>query len=122
MNISGLQVGSFKLAAPAVISTLWAVNDLSTMLLMERFYQEHLQEGLDIASALSQAQTWLRDVSAEELSKRFANEEEAFFSQTRMQMPIVTASEYFSRFASQIPQYRPFAHPYYWAAFTFSGS
>lgn len=37
-------------------------------------------------------------------------------------MPIEAASEYFSRFASQPPEHRPFGHPYYWAAFTFSGA
>lgn len=116
----GLPAGFMQAGTPAVISTLWAVNDLSTMLLMERFYQGHLQEGLDIPGALRRAQTWLRDATAGSLAERFASEEESLLSQTRM--PIEAASEYFSRFASQIPENRPFAHPYYWAAFTFSGA
>jgi CHAT domain-containing protein len=66
-----LPAGFMQAGAPAVIGTLWAVNDLSTMLLMERFYQLHLQGGLDIPRALLEAQIWLRDVSAGSLAERF---------------------------------------------------
>jgi CHAT domain-containing protein len=82
----GLPAGFLQAGAPAVLSTLWPVNDLSTMLLIERFYQRHLQAGEDFPSALRHAQRWLRSVTAGE------------------------------------PTQRPFAHPYYWAAFTFAGA
>jgi len=90
----GLPAGFLQAGAPAVISTLWAVNDLSTMLLMERFYQLHLH-GQELPEALQQAQIWLRNVTAGELARRFA---------------------------VQGPAQRPFAHPFHWAAFTFSGA
>lgn len=95
----GLQAGFLQAGAPAVVSTLRAVNDLSTMLLMERFYQLHLNDRLDLPEALRQAQRWLRDVTAGELAHRFAGEEDALLSSTRM--PIETASESFARFAAQ---------------------
>lgn len=38
----GLQAGLLQAGAPTVVSTLWPVDDLSTMLLMERFYQNLL--------------------------------------------------------------------------------
>ena len=117
----GLPAGFLQAGAPAVISTLWSVNDLSTMLLMEHFYQLHLNDGFAIAEALQQAQTWLRDVTAGELAKRFAEEEEAVLSATTA-MTIEIASEAFTRFAALDPAYRPFSHPYYWAAFMFSGA
>jgi CHAT domain-containing protein len=70
----GLPAGFLQAGAPGVISTLWAVNDLSTMLLMERFYQNHLRGEMGIAEALRTAQLWLRDVTAGELKERFAAE------------------------------------------------
>jgi CHAT domain-containing protein len=117
----GLPAGFLHAGAPAVVSTLWAVNDLSTMLLMERFYHLHLNEGLAIPDALRKAQIWLRNVTAAELTKRFAEEEEVALA-GNARMPIETASELFARFAALDPADRLFAHPFYWAAFTFSGA
>ncbi len=121
----GLPAGFLQAGAPAVLSTLWEVNDLSTMLLMDRFYQLHLRDKLEIPHALRQAQIWLREITARELAQRFADEEEkALNAHTRM--CIETASDYFTCFADLAAchgrEYRPYAHPYYWAAFTFSGA
>lgn len=53
-------VRAFMLAgAPAVVATLWRVDERSTRLLMERFYRE-LSSGVDAATALHRAQIHLR--------------------------------------------------------------
>ncbi len=112
-------MGFLQAGAPGVVSTLWAVNDLSTMLLMERFYRYHLKDEMPPAAALRQAQLWLRDVTAGELYERFDAESEDLINRFRMSAGFV--SEQVDRFAAPNPDDRPFAHPFYWAAFTFSG-
>jgi CHAT domain-containing protein/tetratricopeptide (TPR) repeat protein len=115
----GLPAGFLQAGAPAVISTLWAVDDLSTMLLMEHFYQVHLHDHVPPAAALRQAQRWLRDLTADHLRQRFAAEREALLT-TRMPGDVVSAQ--YRRFATLDPDERPFAHPFYWAAFIFNGA
>ena len=44
----GPPAGFLQAGAPAVVSTLWPVSDLSTMLLIERFYQLHIKDGQDL--------------------------------------------------------------------------
>ena len=58
-----------------MVGTLWPVDDLSTMLLMVRFYRYRLRgdeetgEGpMTPAAAMRRAQLWLRDVTAGELA------------------------------------------------------
>jgi CHAT domain-containing protein len=50
-----------------VLSTLWAVDDLSTTLLMERFYRGHLEDRRTPAVALRGAQICLRGATAGDL-------------------------------------------------------
>ncbi|MEW5959248.1 MAG: CHAT domain-containing protein [Chloroflexota bacterium] len=54
-EVVGLTRAFFFAGTPAVIASLWNVNDQSTGVLMERFYT-HLQAGLPKAEALRQAQ------------------------------------------------------------------
>jgi len=115
----GLPAGFLQAGAPAVLSTLWPVNDLSTMLLMKRFYRGHLHDGLAPAPALRTAQRWLRDVTNEELSELFETYREA--APDRPRLAYETAKEHFVRYTLADPKARPFSHPYYWGAFTFSG-
>lgn len=59
----GFPAGFLQAGAPAVISSLWTVDDKSTSLLMERFYRNHLEKGMSLAKALREAQLWLRDMT-----------------------------------------------------------
>lgn len=58
----GLPSGFLYAGSANVVSSLWAVSDLSTTLLMIKFYQ-NLKETESVSIALNQAQQWLRQVT-----------------------------------------------------------
>jgi CHAT domain-containing protein len=70
----GLASGFIMAGAPAVVSSLWRVNDLATSLLMEKFYSILLERRgsekgtpkVVIAEALCKAQSWVRELTKEE--------------------------------------------------------
>jgi CHAT domain-containing protein len=115
----GLPAGFLQAGAPAVISTLWQVDDLSTMLLMGRFYYAHLRERLAPAAALRAVQLWLRDSTAGEM--RLAERWYEVYKTTADPNRAVRAIKA-KKTCELHPDTRPFRHPYYWAPFTLSGA
>jgi CHAT domain-containing protein/tetratricopeptide (TPR) repeat protein len=63
----GLACGFLQAGAAGVIATLWPVDDLSTTLLMGRFYEGYVGERLTPSAALRAAQLWLRDASRDDV-------------------------------------------------------
>jgi CHAT domain-containing protein len=101
-----LPSGFLYAGSPSVVSSLWKVNDLSTALLMIKFYQ-NLNSGSTVALALNQAQTWLRDATKEQLE------------QWASQLPLDDEQEMqlMAFFYKLQPNSKPFESPYHWAAF-----
>jgi len=90
-----------------VISSLWPVSDLSTAILMERFYRLWREEGLAPAHALRQAQQWLRDATTAELG--LADRHERLFQASgRRDRQAFRAMRLYKAY----PDDKPFAHPY----------
>lgn len=121
----GLPAGFLLAGAPAVVASLWTVNDLSTALLIRHFYLCHLHgdpdrpdEGsLSLASALCRAQQWLRDVTAGKLAAHFEAE-----SLKPTYLSYAYALDLLMHFDQKYdPDSRPFCHPVFWAPFTISG-
>src|SRR5437868_15535210 len=55
------------LGAAGVLGTLWPVDDRATALLIAKFYELHLGQGLAPPAALKRAQAWLREATRAEL-------------------------------------------------------
>jgi CHAT domain-containing protein len=108
----GLATGFLQVGAAAVVSTLWDVSDLSTMLLMEQFYKNHLR-GMGLPEALQKAQLWLRELTAQEVAEYMEAEQLEMSSN-----PMATIRH---RFILMAPDSRPFAPPFYWAGFVLTG-
>lgn len=102
----------------SVCLSLWEVKDVSTALLMGRFYQNLLgkREGLKApmskAAALDEAKRWLRTLPRAEVAK-VAAALTGGESRGHTELPAAAAGEK--------PGDCPFAHPHYWAAFILTG-
>ncbi|MEG4532377.1 CHAT domain-containing tetratricopeptide repeat protein [Microcoleus sp. D2_18a_D3] len=103
-----LPSGFLVAGSPSVVSSLWAVNDLSTAFLMIKFY-ENLQDSQTyptVAVALNKAQIWLRDATKKELYRWMS------------QLPDPVSRRKLLKWIKSIEaETKPFESPYYWAAF-----
>jgi hypothetical protein len=108
----------------AVLLTLWQVDDTATALLMDRFYKNLLgkredgAKALPKAEALREAKQWLRSLTAKEALDRLGVITQGVVRgprPARQEMRPVPRPE------NAPPDYRPYAHPRYWAAFILIG-
>jgi CHAT domain-containing protein len=108
----GLPAGFMLAGVPCVVSSLWSVPDISTAILMERFYSNHIVKGMDIPHALQDAQLWVRNLTAKQVadyvekcyhSGKWEGKRKEFIEQYR---------ERCLRFAEKSPGEKPFQHPY----------
>jgi tetratricopeptide (TPR) repeat protein len=115
----GLPAAFHQAGAPAVSSTLWAVDDLVTMLLMEQFYRAHRGRGLAPPAAMREAQLWLRKATNLSLADQMSE----FKTLQNCPATSALARRLFREFTlAPVHVPPPFAHPFYWAAFVFSGA
>jgi CHAT domain-containing protein len=95
-EVVSLPAGLLQVGVAGVVASLWSVDDLSTMLLLSKFYELWRTENKDPSEALRQAQIWLRDSTAGDIA-----------NSRGLYTP--TPDEHF------------YAHPFYWAAFNYTG-
>lgn len=112
---------SFLIAGvPTVLASLYPVENISTALLMHRFYQYHLGDPRENIAprppddALREAQTWLRELTYAELKAYLVPKlddslEEVWVDLLGLEKR-VQANE------------RPFENPYFWAGFVLAGA
>jgi CHAT domain-containing protein/tetratricopeptide (TPR) repeat protein len=95
----GLTFGFLKAGARNVLTSLWLVNDFSTMLLMRFFYTEYMINKKTPAVSITLAQRKLRDITNSELAEMLADKYDPCSD----------------------PFERPFSDPYHWGAFHLYG-
>ncbi|HEX8291994.1 MAG TPA: CHAT domain-containing protein [Pyrinomonadaceae bacterium] len=100
-------------------ASLWAVTDVSTALLMESFYKLWREDGQPPPIALREAQRRLRDAKASDLARRFREERDR--PAPSAGLPRQQATSVWRWLEGFDPDERPFAHPFYWAAFGYTG-
>lgn len=135
-EVVGISAAFLQAGVAGVIATLWNVDDRATYLLMSRFAQLYFgsQGRLSPASALAQAQHWLREeatyqvLTTNPLLSIPAVSEEASISGERGQevsykqrQALQDIRDHFLEIAQADPHGLPFADPQYWAAFIVSG-
>ena len=62
-EVIGLPTALLQAGATAVIGTMWAIDDLTTVLLIDRFYSLWQRQAHSPCEALRRAQQWLRDTT-----------------------------------------------------------
>jgi tetratricopeptide (TPR) repeat protein len=108
----------------SVCLTLWQVDDTATALLMDRFYRNLLgkrEDGakpLPKAEALREAKQWLRSLTAAEALNRLGVLTRGV---VRGERPARDEMRGVPRPKDSAKDYRPYAHPRYWAAFILIG-
>jgi CHAT domain-containing protein len=117
-EVVSLPIGMLQAGVAGVAASLWSVADISTMMLMARFYDLWRKEGLELPEALRQAQQWVRDTTNGEKVVYFKTLLPEF---STSKMAAETADALYKQVIRKRPDARDFAHPFYWAAFTYTG-
>ena len=124
-EVQGLHTAFLIARAPTVVGSLWSVSDLSTALLMKRFHDNLYERGLGKVTALREAQRWLRDLSLVEIEQLISDKQvelEKVGARERLtKMNLVTSRFNIKALAAEYDG-KPFAHPYWWAAFQCVGA
>jgi CHAT domain-containing protein len=143
----GLPAAFMQIGATGVLASLWQVDDLATALLIAKFYESHFN-GLAPPAALRRAQSWLRTATKAELIAWAKSAARAAKLDPRklaeLKDSLMSRNRADSRFGSiwrTLHDHRgtpasvqgapaqhqddlqspPFAHPYYWGGFVYTG-
>jgi len=120
-EVVSFAAGWLQAGVAGIVASLWSVHELSTALLMVRFYDYWREEQLDPVEALRQAQIWVRDTTNKEKVDYFARKHTALSlvnpkaGFAAMHLKATIAYHHFQE------EDRDFEHPYHWAAFGFTG-
>jgi hypothetical protein len=122
-GLLGFAFAFLQKGARSVVLSRWKVDDAATALLMLRFYEnllgkrKNLAQPLGRAEALQEATTWLRMLPRKEAETLVAS-----LTHGEIRGTLRPALKRKPDAKAKVPPGdRPYAHPYYWAAFVLVG-
>jgi len=115
-EVVSLPAALMQAGVDGVVGSLWSVPDISTMMLMARFYDYWKGDGMTPPYALRAAQQWVRDTSIEGKQEYYKTHLPEFSSAARMAES--AADQLFKAVALSDVD---FSHPFHWAAFSYVG-
>ncbi|MCC3446297.1 MAG: CHAT domain-containing protein [Oscillatoriales cyanobacterium] len=112
----GLPFGFLLAGSPSIVSTLWEVDQVTSTLLLMRFYEN--LESMSTVTALNEAQQWLRNMTSEGLEvllKDLKPQIDEIFDR----LPLKERTRYVNAplKGAQNRKPFPFVEPHYWSGF-----
>jgi CHAT domain-containing protein len=115
-----LPAGLMRAGVPCVLSSLWQVEDLSAILLLERFYRNHFKERMAPGLALHEAQSWMCTRLTQKMVLERIDRWQTLCRKAGRQDLIQHLEGEKARLSDEAdgdPNAKPYSHPYHWAAF-----
>ncbi|MBF2064386.1 MAG: tetratricopeptide repeat protein [Calothrix sp. C42_A2020_038] len=115
----GIVSGFLKAGVNHIVTTQWMVDNTANALVMTEFYRR-LKQGKSVPTALNEAITWLKELTAGELKRWYEDLlRKSPLGGVRVQAPI---AEQLHKLNSIAANQKLYNHPYYWAAFKVIGN
>ena len=116
-SVHGLRHAFLQTGAKSLIVSLWAVNDISTAILMGQFYHYYLEDKLPVGKALERAKRYVCNLTVGQMRDTWLTDEKIEYVGRYSE-----GMEDKLRVLSNDPDdYQPYKHPKYWGAFIYLG-
>jgi len=103
------------------VGSLWKVSDVSTAILMIKFYEEWFDFGQPPPAALRRAQTWISGARRSELAAYFSPDKLPWYAERLPAPARDDMQKAWAQILANVSEGKqddlPFANPFYWAAF-----
>ncbi|MEL7354112.1 MAG: CHAT domain-containing protein [Cyanobacteria bacterium J06560_5] len=117
-EVISLPTGLLQAGFAGVAASLWAVEDISTTMLMFRFYELWRLKNLEPSEALRRAQQWLRNTTNREKSSYF---KAMLLGQNTYGVDKAIPNRLYKSLVLADPDEYKFSHSFYWAVFSYLG-